>query len=142
MAFFLGLVSFYLLTWLVWLLTHAAQLAGNMRGIIAATIMFCIIGISHFAKPEKLEAMIPEGWPYKRAANYLSGAAELLGGIGLLFAATRVYAAWGLILLLIAIFPANIYVAMKKRTVYNISRLFFQPVYIGWIWWFCLNGTV
>ena len=140
MAFLLGLISFYLLAWLAYTLTHATLLAGAMQGVIATTIMFTMIGIAHFAKPEKLEAMIPERWPYKRAANYISGAAEILLGIGLLFEATRTYAAWGLILLLIAIFPANIYEAVHKRSIYTISRLFFQPAYIAWLWWFCLSG--
>jgi len=141
MGFFAGLVSFYLLTWLASLVLPTGTIPAGMAGIAAAAIMFVTVGIAHFAKPEKLEAMIPEAWPYKRAANYISGLVEIACGIALLFAATRIYAAWALIALLVFIFPANIHVAMKKPDGYNISRLFFQPVYIAWIWWFCITAT-
>jgi uncharacterized membrane protein len=140
MAFFIGLLSFFgisfLLSWIsggAWLLTMAD------KGAFALTMMFVLVGISHFAKPEKLEAMIPANWPYRRAMNYISGAAEIILGILLLFTATRTWAAYGLLLLLIAVFPANIYVAYQKPNGYNISRLFFQPVYMAWVWFFCLS---
>jgi uncharacterized membrane protein len=140
MAFLIGLLSFFglsfLITWLsggAWLPTLAD------KGAFALTAMFVLVGISHFAKPEKLEAMIPPNWPYRRALNYLSGAAEIILGILLLFPATRIWAAYGLLLLLIAVFPANIYVARIKPNWYNISRLFFQPVYMAWVWYFCLR---
>lgn len=140
MAFFLGLLMVYALVWLLsqagvsWLQDNA------MRGVVATTIMFVLVGISHFAKPDKLLAMIPANWPYREAMNYISGAAEILLAIGLLFGSTRVYAAYGLVLLLICIFPANVYVATTKPGIYNISRLFFQPVYIVWIYWFCIRS--
>src|SRR6476661_257252 len=111
MAFFIGLVIMYLLAWLVSLLPFANGLKG-MEGIISTCIMFTLVGLSHFLKPEKLEAMIPQSWPYKAALNYISGGAEMVLGIALLFVATRVPAGWGLILLLLAVFPANIHVAI------------------------------
>ena len=73
--------------------------------------------------------------------NYLSGATEILLGIGVPFAETRTIAAIGLLFLLVAIFPANIYVAKKKPNLYNISRLFFQPVYMLWVWWFVYEAN-
>ena len=140
MAFFLGLLSIYTILWLLSLFMHGALESSQLRGIIATAVMFIMIGISHFAKKEQIEAMIPEGWPFRRGMNYVSGAAEVLLGIGVLFVQTRTISALGLLLLLVAIFPANIYVAIKKRNLYNISRLFFQPVYMVWVWWFCLHG--
>lgn len=139
MAFLAGLISVYALLWVLSLLIHGPLEDSNLRGVIATAAMFLLIGASHFAKREKLEAMIPAGWPYPRAMNYVSGVAEILLGAGLLLEQTRVWAAIGLLLLLVAIFPANIYVARQKPTAYNISRLFFQPVYMAWIWWFCLR---
>ncbi|WP_081147679.1 DoxX family protein [Niastella vici] len=140
MAFLIGLIVFFLIGLFIgavsggaWLLTLAD------KGVFALTMMFVLVGISHFAKPEKLEAMIPAHWPYRRAMNYLSGAAEIILGILLLFPATRMWAAYGLLLLLIAVFPANIFVARSKPNLYNISRLFFQPVYMAWVWFFCLR---
>ncbi len=140
MAFLLGLIIIYAILWLLSFVIPGTLSDPAMRGVIAASVMFIMVGFSHFAKREKLEAMIPENWPYRRAMNYISGAAEMLLGIGLLLAGSRVPAAIGLLLLLCGVFPANIYVARRTPNAYNISRLFFQPVYMAWIWWFCLRG--
>jgi uncharacterized membrane protein len=140
MAFLIGLISFFGIGFLISLLSGGAWLPTLAdKGAFALTVMFVLVGISHFAKREKLEAMIPANWPYRRAMNYISGAAEIILGILLLFEVTRTWAAFGLLLLLIAVFPANIYVARAKPTLYNISRLFFQPVYMLWVWYFCLR---
>jgi len=139
MAFVTGLLSFFGISFLISWLTGGAWFATLAdKGAFALTMMFVLVGISHFAKREKLEAMIPAHWPYRRAMNYGSGAAEIILGILLLFPVTRTGAAYGLLLLLIAVFPANIYVARSKPNGYNISRLFFQPVYMAWVWFFCL----
>ncbi len=140
MAFLIGLISIYGMIWLLSLAGILNQLNNSkMCGVIATAIMFIIVGGSHFVKPEKLLTMVPPSWPYREAMNYVSGAAEIMLGIGLLFGGTRVYAAYGLILLLICVFPANIHVAIVKHNLYNISRLFFQPIYILWIYWFCIR---
>lgn len=139
MAFFLGLLSIYAIVWLLALLFPGMPADPQLRGIIATAVMFTLVGISHFAKREKLEAMIPEHWPYRRVMNYLSGAAEILLGIGVLFDGSRMPSAIGLLLLLACVFPVNIQVARRTPNGYNISRLFFQPVYMAWVWWFCLS---
>jgi len=139
MAFLIGLLFFFGVGFLVDLISGGTWMAAlNDKGVFATTAMFVLVGISHFAKREKLEAMIPAHWPYRRALNYISGAAEIILGILLVFDATRTIAALGLLLLLTAVFPANIYVARIKPNFYNISRLFFQPVYMAWVWYFCL----
>ena len=139
MAFLIGLIVFTGIGFLIDLISGGAWLPTLAdKGAFALTAMFVLVGTSHFAKREKLEAMIPQHWPYRRAMNYLSGAAEIILGILLLFSATRTWAAYGLLLLLIAVFPANIYVARMKPNLYNISRLFFQPIYMAWVWFFCL----
>lgn len=140
MAFLIGLLCFFGVGFLVAWISGGTWFATlTDKGVFAAAIMFTLVGISHFAKPDKLQAMIPAHWPYRRAMNYISGAAEIILGILLLFASTRTIAAYGLLLLLIAVFPANIYVARTKPNFYNISRLFFQPVYMAWVWYFCLT---
>ena len=140
MAFLIGLLSFFGISFLVSWLTGGAWLVTLAdKGAFALTMMFVLVGISHFAKPQKLEAMMPAHWPYRRAMNYVSGAAEIILGILVLIPATRMWAAWGLLLLLIAVFPANIFVARSKPNGYNMSRLFFQPVYMAWVWFFCLR---
>jgi uncharacterized membrane protein len=66
----------------------------------------------------------------------------MLGGVGVLLPATRRWAGWGLIALLVAVFPANLYVALQGRMPgLNFSpttlwlRLPFQAVFIAWVWW-------
>jgi uncharacterized membrane protein len=140
MAFMTGLIAFFGIGLLIGLVSGGAWLPTLAdKGAFALTAMFVLVGISHFAKPEKLVAMIPPNWPCRNAMNYVSGAAEITLGILLLFNATRPLAAYGLLLLLVAVFPANIYVSVVNPNIYNVSRLFFQPVYMAWVWYFCLR---
>lgn len=141
MEFLAGLVSFYLLIWGVSFFAFHDQLTGKMPGIVALAVMFICVGVAHFAMAKKYESAIPRNWPYKKTMNYISGLAEIAGGIGVLIPEYRTAAAWGLILLLIVIFPMNIAIARRKPNFSRIFRLFFQPVYIAWVWWFCLHGA-
>jgi uncharacterized membrane protein len=71
---------------------------------------------------------------------YLSGVAEILLGTALFFELTRSYAAIGIILLLIAVFPANVYMAQRWKaknhpyTLFAYLRLPLQLVLIWWAW--------
>ena len=80
-----------------------------------------------------------------RMKVYVSGVFEVLGGLGLLLERTRRAAAWGLILLYLAVFPANIYMAMEGIQIDPANplpswaawaRLPFQAVFIAWAYWF------
>jgi uncharacterized membrane protein len=76
------------------------------RALIAAFFVFA--GIMHFIKPDFYLAMMPSMLPHPIALIYISGVAEILGGAGLLIPQFRRFAAYGLIALLIAVFPTNI----------------------------------
>ncbi len=103
------------------------------------------IGILHFVQPKPFVRIVPKFLPAPLALVYISGFFEIAGCVGLLIPATRVAAAWGLIALYIAVFPANIYMLT-----HNISlnpkkpiprwalwaRLPFQFVFIAWAYWF------
>ncbi|HVI48599.1 MAG TPA: DoxX family membrane protein [Chitinophaga sp.] len=111
---------------------------------IAAAVMFMLIGYFHLAKPDKLTYMVEGMLPFPRLLVLGSGVLEILLGAGLLIPGMQQYAATGLIILLVMMFPANIRVAVKKLPApgglpasswYTSSRLLFQPVYILWIWW-------
>ncbi len=100
-------------------------------------------GLNHFLKPAFYLKMMPPYIPWHAAMVQISGIAEVLGGIGLLVPATRRAAAWGLAALLIAVFPANIYMATNpveagaatlSPTVLYV-RLALKPVLIWWIMW-------
>lgn len=111
------------------------------RWVLALFVI--VAGVNHFLAPEIYLGMMPPWLPFKDAANIISGAAEIAGGLGLLIPRFRRAAAWGLIVLLVAIFPANIQVALQG-TMPGLEnappsvlwlRLLFQPVFIAWVWW-------
>lgn len=74
---------------------------------------------------------------------YISGIFEVLGGIGLIVSKTKRAAAYGLILLLLAVYPANIYVALENiqlggfmsNSIYQWVRVVLQIPLIFWVWW-------
>jgi uncharacterized membrane protein len=145
MAFFSGLCSIALLLLAIGYIFQIPllqQLPADAR--ISAAVMFLLIGFTHLLKPRKLTYMIEGMIPYPLLMVLFTGALEILLGAGLLFPATQFYAGWGLMILLVAMFPANIRVAvlnlpapggLPSKPWYIWSRLLFQPVYILWIWW-------
>ncbi len=110
---------------------------------------FIVAGLAHFVAPHVYDPMMPPWLPEAshRPLIYLSGAAEIAGGVGVLLTRFRRAAAWGLIALLIAIFPANLHVALDPAAGADFGfsqtvlwlRLPFQAVFIAWIWWTCLH---
>ena len=106
--------------------------------LIAA--IFVGAGVMHFIKPKLFAAIVPPFLPNALLLVYLSGVAEILGGLGVLIPAFRVWAGWGLIALLVAVFPANVYMAMEAEKfgiapVWLWLRLPLQFVLIAWVWW-------
>jgi uncharacterized membrane protein len=75
----------------------------------------------------------------------VNGWAEIIGGLGLLIPKVRRIAAWGLIALLVAVFPANVQIALHG--VLGLPawllwlRLPFQLVFVAWVYWACLAGS-
>jgi uncharacterized membrane protein len=113
-----------------------------LRGVLAVAII--IVGITHFIRPEQYARIVPPQLPGPVALVYISGFFEILGGIGLLIPFVSVAAAWGLIALFIAVFPANINQAINSISIEGIPhhpllywfRLPFQAVLIAWAWWY------
>lgn len=118
---------------------------GKWRGRVRVAVagVFLLASSLHFVATETEMRLIPEWMPQHRALVYLSGVAEIAGAVGLLIPRTRRVAAWGLALLLIAVFPANI-----NQTVMHIpmggfmdSRLYhwvrwpLQPAFIAVVLW-------
>lgn len=106
-------------------------------------IAFIIAGANHFRDPATYIAMIPPWLPAPKILNTISGVAEIAGGIGVLIPLTRNAAATGLILLLIAIFPANLHIALNGWPGMDIPqwalllRLPFQFLFIAWVVFSC-----
>jgi uncharacterized membrane protein len=106
---------------------------------------YVFAGANHFANPDFYLPMMPAWLPAHRLLIDLSGLAEIACGVGVLVRETRVAAAWGTIALLIAVFPANLHVALHDVPIggatqgagaLNYLRLAFQPVLIAWAWWY------
>lgn len=101
------------------------------------------IGSVHFLSPGGFVKIVPDFLPEKLALVYVSGFFEILGGLGLLIPGTRKVAGWGLIALLLAVFPANVYHALAKvelgglpsNPLYHIIRLPSQGLLIGLVAW-------
>ena len=88
------------------------------------SILYISIGIKHFVDVEYFVSIVPVYISWKKEAVIISGFFEILLGILLLFNKTRKLAACGIILLLIAVFPANIYLYVSEipRDILNISK--------------------
>ena len=117
-----------------------SALRAGLRWVLA--IFFVVAGANHFRDPATYLGMMPPWLPWPEAANLVSGAAEVVGGIGLLVPARRRWAGWGLVALLIAVFPANLHVALEGRMPgYDFSpatlwwRLPFQALFIALVAW-------
>ncbi|HVO97348.1 MAG TPA: DoxX family protein [Bryobacteraceae bacterium] len=108
-----------------------------------AAAFYVAAGANHFLKPVFYLKMMPPYVPWHAAMVYISGIAEVLGGVGLLIPSVRRAAAWGLVALLVAVFPANIYMAtnpveagagsIPAAALYG--RLLLQPIFIWWLLW-------
>ena len=104
---------------------------------------YIYVGIRHFIDPDFFLAIMPDYLPFHQEAVYVSGIFEILLGGMLLFPKSRKVAGWGLIFLLIAVFPANIYLAQNEAAQQAIDisqttaivRLPFQALFIGLAFW-------
>ncbi len=108
---------------------------------------YIVGGFNHLLNPSFYVAIIPPDLPNPEWLNVAAGLAEIALGVFVLERRTRVLAAWGIIALLIAIFPANVYVAMHNlglpageadtgNAVLNWMRLPFQGLFIALAWWY------
>jgi uncharacterized membrane protein len=111
---------------------------------IFLSVALIVVGVTHFTSPEQYAKIVPPQLPYPFELVYISGFFEVLGGVGLLIPFVSVAAAWGIIALFIAVFPANINQAMNSIPIEGIPhhpllywfRLPFQAVLIAWAWWY------
>jgi len=117
--------------------THRAKLR------VGLAAMFLLAAVGRLASPETLLPMIPASWPLRYEALYVSGLFEVLGAIGLLVPGLRRPAGLGLALLLVLVFPANVYVALNNLQIegypgspfYQWARLPIQAVLIWLSLW-------
>jgi uncharacterized membrane protein len=112
-----------------------------LRLLLAALMIFA--GVMHFVQPAPFMAIVPPYLPAPYALVLISGFFEVLGGLGLLLPKTRRAAGWGLVLLYLAVFPANIHSAVNHAVPEGVDisptllwvRLPFQFLFIAWALW-------
>jgi uncharacterized membrane protein len=106
--------------------------------LLGLSAFFINIGVDHFVNPGFYLAIMPEYLPLHLEAVYISGFFEILGGVSVLVPRLRSAAGWGLVVLLIAVFPANIHMAINTDLFPDIApmllyiRLVFQFIFIYW----------
>jgi uncharacterized membrane protein len=105
---------------------------------------FSLAGTMHFVVPRSYEAMMPPSLPYHREA-VVSGLAEIAGGLAVVPRRSRRFARWWLLTLLVAVFPANVHMAVNPEQVRTLdldhiprwalwARLPLQPLAMFWVW--------
>ena len=115
----------------------------NLKSIsvIIMSTFYVLVGVNHFTEPGWFVQIVPPYLPYKMELVYVSGFFEILFGVMLLIPSTRFYAGWALIMLLIAVYPANIYLAQTNGSAMNTTpfvawgRLPFQFIFIAIAYW-------
>ena len=85
------------------------------------SLFYISVGLNHFIDPYWFMQIVPPYLPFHLQLVYISGFFEIAFGIMLLVPAFRFYAGWGLILLLIAVYPANIYLAQTNGVAMNTT---------------------
>jgi uncharacterized membrane protein len=111
--------------------------------LLLASLMI-VAGVMHFVSPKAYVRIVPKALPAPLLIVYVSGLCEILGGIGLLLPATQRLAAWGLVALFVAVFPANVNMALNRIPLGRKpippfllwARLPLQAVLIAWAWSF------
>ena len=116
--------------------------AGSSFSRTLLGMIFVAAGTLHFLAPDAYERIMPPYLPLHRELVYISGALEILGGLGMLTERTRSAAGIGLVLLLLAVWPANLQMLLDARAAEKPSwwlallwaRLLLQLVLMGWDW--------
>ena len=116
----------------------ALSRGGIARGALAA--VFVGAGALHFTSTESYVQIVPPYLPAPRALVLVSGAAEIAGGLAILVPRLHRLAGLGLIALLVAVFPANVHMALNADQFRGIPaallwlRLPLQAVLVAWVW--------
>lgn len=119
-------------------------------GNLAMAVMLCFTALGHFMFVRGMSMMIPDFIPYKQQLVYLTGIAEILLGLGLLFQPYRAAVGMMLIIFFILVLPMNIYAAYRNLNYekgtfdggglrYLWFRIPLQLFFIAWVWYFALN---
>ncbi|MDZ7899746.1 MAG: DoxX family protein [Arcicella sp.] len=107
-------------------------------GLYFMAFLYIVAGVYHFVKPKFYLYMMPSYIPAHKLMVSLSGVAEIIFGVMLLFPQTRSVGAWGIILMLISFFTVHIYMLTDEAKFYKIPKIFRWiriPLQFLLIWW-------
>ena len=112
------------------------------------SVGYTYVGINHFIDPDFFLAIMPNYLSFHLEIVYLSGLAEIIFGVFLFFKKTRTFASYGIIILLICVFPANIHLVeselsqsiLEATKTQTIIRLPFQALFILLAFWHSKNN--
>ncbi len=146
--FYLLLAVFVLSTSIAKLTTGSWNLP--FGGNLAMALMLCFTALGHFLFTKGMILMVPGFIPFKRELIYLTGIAEIILGIALLFPSVRAYAGVALIIFLLLMLPANIYAAVNHVNYEKASfdgpglsylwiRIPLQAIFIAWLYYFSIS---
>ncbi|MBX3274772.1 MAG: DoxX family protein [Sandaracinaceae bacterium] len=109
--------------------------------VILLGVLFVAAGVNHFVNEAFYVSIMPPWIPWHRELVWLSGVAEIVLGVLVLVPRARSLAGWGLVALLVAVFPANLHMALADEGTYDAPawalwvRLPIQGVLIAWAIW-------
>ncbi len=104
--------------------------------------LYLLAGLNHFRNPKMYVKIIPKFFPNPRILNIISGLAEIALAVGLCIPALTHYSAIGIILLLVAVFPANLYMLLNKKASFGLPkwllmlRIPLQFILIYWAYYY------
>ncbi len=120
----------------------------QLASVISLALFFVVAGVNHFVAPAMYLKIMPAYLPWPVALVFISGFFEILGGLGVAIPRLRRAAGWGLIALLIAVFPANVDMLQQAAQFPSIPywvlvvRLPLQGVLVAWVGWAAIiNST-
>lgn len=105
-------------------------------------LLYILAGVNHFTNTKMYIRIMPRYIPYHTSIVLISGAIEILLGLFLMIPSISTYAAWGIIGLLIIVFPANVHHLTSSKNIIGISRILLmlrlplQAVLIYWAYWY------
>jgi uncharacterized membrane protein len=109
-------------------------------GRVVMGLVYVAAGVNHFRSTRMYESIMPDYLPAHHALVVLSGVAEIVGGLGVMIPQTRRAAAWGLVGMLVAVMPANVWMVQHPERYPGIPvwalwvRLPLQGVLVWWAW--------
>jgi uncharacterized membrane protein len=115
--------------------------------LLLLAVLFVAAGANHFLNPDLYLRIMPPWLPWHRALVLWSGVAEIVGGLGVVVPALRPWAGWWLVAVLVAVFPANVHMALNPADYAPIPawalwlRLPLQGLLVWWVWAAAIAGA-